>query len=54
MGKFGYHFKPDKLIREVNPNNYNGVIIPGGTTNPDHLRREPAVLKCVKELNDKN
>ncbi|MFX1279302.1 MAG: type 1 glutamine amidotransferase domain-containing protein [Promethearchaeota archaeon] len=51
-GKFGYPFKPDKLIREANPNNYDGVIIPGGTTNPDHLRREPGVLKFVKELND--
>jgi protease I len=53
IGKFGYPFKPDRLIREINPDDYSGVIIPGGTTNPDHLRRDPAVLKFVHRINNK-
>ncbi len=51
-GKFGYPIKPDKLIREVNPDNYDGVIIPGGTVNPDHLRRNKDVLNFVSKIND--
>lgn len=51
-GKWGYPFKPDKLIREANPNDYDGVIIPGGTINPDHLRRDKDVLNFVSEIND--
>ena len=51
-GKFGYPIKPDKLIRDANPNDYDGVIIPGGTINPDHLRRDIDVLNFVAKIND--
>ncbi len=51
-GKWGYPFKPDKLIREANPNDYDGVIIPGGTINSDHLRRDRDVLNFVRKIND--
>jgi len=51
-GKHGYPIKPDKLIREANPNDYSGVIIPGGTKNPDYLRREKEVLEFVSKIND--
>ncbi|MFX1419916.1 MAG: type 1 glutamine amidotransferase domain-containing protein [Promethearchaeota archaeon] len=51
IGKHGYPIKPDKLIREVNPNDYDGVIIPGGTKNPDYLRREKEVLDFVAKIN---
>ncbi|MDX1798062.1 MAG: type 1 glutamine amidotransferase domain-containing protein [Candidatus Lokiarchaeia archaeon] len=50
-GKYGYPIKPDKLIREANPNDYDGVIIPGGTKNPDHLRRDKDILNFVTEIN---
>ena len=50
-GKYGYPIKPDKLIREVNPNDYDGVIIPGGTKNPDYLRRDKDMLNFVAEIN---
>ncbi|MFX1389181.1 MAG: type 1 glutamine amidotransferase domain-containing protein [Promethearchaeota archaeon] len=53
-GKYGYPIKPDKLIKEVDPNNYDGVIIPGGTINPDHLRRESEVLDFVFKINEQN
>jgi len=51
-GKYGYPIKPDKLIREVNPMDYDGVIIPGGTKNSGYLRREKDVLKFVAKIND--
>jgi protease I len=50
-GKHGYPIKPDKLIREANPNDYDGVIIPGGTKNPDYLRRDKDILNFVVEIN---
>jgi protease I len=52
-GKHGYPIKPDKLIREANPNDYDGVIIPGGTKNPDYLRRDKQVLDFVTNINNK-
>ncbi|MFX0023034.1 MAG: type 1 glutamine amidotransferase domain-containing protein [Candidatus Hermodarchaeota archaeon] len=51
-GKYGYPVKPDKLIREANPNDYDGVIIPGGTKNPDYLRRDKDILNFVAKIND--
>lgn len=51
-GKHGYPIKPDKLIKEVNPNDYNGVIIPGGTKNPDYLRRDKDILDFVSKINE--
>lgn len=51
-GKHGYPIKPDKLIKEVNPNDYNGIIIPGGTKNPDYLRRDKDILDFVSKINE--
>ncbi|MFX1315808.1 MAG: type 1 glutamine amidotransferase domain-containing protein [Promethearchaeota archaeon] len=51
IGKHGYPIKPDKLIRDANPEDYDGVIIPGGTKNPDYLRREQDILDFVATIN---
>ncbi len=51
-GKFGYPIKPDKIIREANPDDYDGVIIPGGTKNPDHLRRDNNILNFVAKIDE--
>lgn len=51
-GKHGYPIIPDKLIRDANPNDYDGVIIPGGTKNPDYLRRDENVLEFVSQINE--
>lgn len=53
-GKFGYVMKPNNRIDEVNADNYDGVIIPGGTKNPDYLRRNKQVLDFVHSINEKN
>jgi protease I len=52
IGKYGYPLKPDKLVREAKVDDYDGVIIPGGTKNPDYLRREKEVLDFVAEINE--
>lgn len=53
-GKFGYIMKPSFKIDEVNPNDYDGVIIPGGTKNPDYLRRNKEVLDFIYKINEQN
>jgi protease I len=51
-GKHGYPIRPQFSIEEVNPNDYDGVIIPGGTQNPDYLRRSKKVLDFVAKMNE--
>ena len=50
-GKNGYPINPDYKIDEVNPDEFDGVIVPGGTNNPDHLRRNKKILEFVAKLN---
>lgn len=52
-GKWGYPIMPDKKIEETNPDDYDGVIIPGGTINPDYLRRSQKILDFVAKINEK-
>ena len=51
-GKWGYPIMPNKKIDEVNPQDYDGVIIPGGTKNPDYLRRNKKILEFVSKINE--
>ncbi len=53
-GKHGYPTKPDKIIDEANPDDYDGVIIPGGTKNPDYLRRNQKILDFVNKINEQD
>ena len=52
IGKWGYPFKPDLTINDANPNDYDGVIVPGGTKNPDYLRRNKKILEFVSRINE--
>ncbi|MFX1338870.1 MAG: type 1 glutamine amidotransferase domain-containing protein [Promethearchaeota archaeon] len=51
-GKWGYPIMPNKKIDEVQPEDYDGVIIPGGTKNPDYLRRNKTILEFVSKINE--
>ncbi|MHA1291664.1 MAG: type 1 glutamine amidotransferase domain-containing protein [Promethearchaeota archaeon] len=53
-GKNGYPIKPDLKIDDANPDYYDGIIIPGGTNNPDYLRRSQKVLNFVAKINEQN
>lgn len=48
-GKNGYPCTSDVAIRDVDPRQFDGVIVPGGFM-PDKLRRDPAVLKIVQHF----
>lgn len=48
-GKYGYPVIPHKLISRIRPADFSAVIVPGGFA-PDLLRRYPAVLRFVKEM----
>lgn len=48
-GKHGYPSKSDTSISEIVPDNYDLLVIPGGFM-PDKLRRDPNVLKIVREF----
>jgi protease I len=51
--KHGYPIKIDKKAKDVDPSQYDGVIIPGGWA-PDTLRRCDNTLNFVKEMKKQN
>lgn len=48
-GKFGYPVVVDQLIGQVKADEFDAVVVPGGWA-PDFLRRFPAVLDFVREM----
>ncbi|HYK76131.1 MAG TPA: type 1 glutamine amidotransferase domain-containing protein [Daejeonella sp.] len=40
----------DKQITQVNVNDYDGLLLPGGVFNPDQLRTNEEALKFVKDF----
>ncbi len=47
--KHGYPVKTDVAVRDVNPDEFDGVIVPGGFM-PDKLRRDQDVLRIVRQI----
>jgi protease I len=47
--KLGYPVKSQKSYDEVRAADFEGVVVPGGYA-PDHIRRHPAAIKFVKEI----
>ncbi|MFF5035264.1 type 1 glutamine amidotransferase domain-containing protein [Nocardia salmonicida] len=46
----GDTFTVDELIADVSPADFDALLLPGGTTNPDKLRQDPAAVRFVKEF----
>jgi protease I len=46
----GKTVKVDKTIDQVNPDDYDAVLLPGGALNADNLRVEEAAQRFVQEL----
>ena len=42
--------KPDLAIDQVDAGDYDGLLLPGGTKNPDHLRTNERVVATVREF----
>lgn len=49
QGKHGYPCTSDAAIGEMSSQGFDGVVLPGGFM-PDKLRRDPHVLKLVREF----
>ena len=49
--KEGYPAKVDASIDQVNPKDFDGVVIPGGFA-PDILRRYEKIIQFVKQIHD--
>jgi protease I len=47
--KLGYPAKSDRSARDVTPDDFDVLVIPGGFA-PDFLRRDEAVLKLVRRM----
>ena len=43
--------KPKATVDKVTASDFDAVVIPGGFA-PDYMRRYPALLKLVKDMND--
>lgn len=52
-GKHGYEVEVDKLLKEVNPDDYDILILPGGKA-PEVIRKEKDALEIAKEFFHKN
>jgi len=46
--KYGYPVEVDKEAKEIDPSQYDGVVIPGGYA-PDLMRRYPEMVRIVRE-----
>jgi len=40
----------DKAVKNVNAADYNGLVLPGGVMNPDHLRTDKDVQRFVRDF----
>jgi deglycase len=49
-GKKGTTFKVDKLVREVDAGDYDGLVLPGGVANPDKLRMDEDAVSFVRDF----
>ena len=50
VSKHGYPIKVDVKAEAITAADYDGVVVPGGFA-PDRMRRYPAMLQLVRELN---
>ena len=50
-GKYGVPCTSEFSFLEVNPADYDGILVPGGWA-PDKLRRFPEVLAIVRKMNE--
>lgn len=44
----GETFTPDKAVGKANPDDYDGLVLPGGVANPDQLRTDTDAVQFVR------
>ena len=47
---WGKEIPVDVNLKSANPDSYDGLLLPGGVMNPDHLRMEPAAVQFVRSF----
>jgi protease I len=47
---WGESVKVDKTLDNVSAEEYDGLLLPGGVINPDHLRMDPKAVNFVKQF----
>ncbi len=52
-GKHGYEVEVDKTLKEVNPDDYDILILPGGKA-PETIRKEKDAIEIAKHFFHKN
>ena len=50
---WGKEYAVDKTIDEVNADDYDGLVLPGGVMNPDQLRQNKQVVAFAKSFMEK-
>jgi protease I len=43
-------FAVDQLVSDVSVDDYDGLLLPGGTVNPDKLRMEDSAVRFVRDF----
>ncbi|WP_438351537.1 type 1 glutamine amidotransferase domain-containing protein [Paenibacillus sp. FA6] len=51
IGKYGVPAKSDYSFEEVNSQDYDGILVPGGWA-PDKLRRYSKVIELIRDMNN--
>ena len=46
--------KADKMLNDINLDDYKGLYVPGGTKGAESLRDNDRVVEVIKEFNEKN
>jgi protease I len=46
----GERFKVDRAVREADPTEYDGLVLPGGVANPDRLRMDADAVRFVRRF----
>jgi protease I len=46
----GDKFDVDRVVSDVNANDFDGLVLPGGVANPDFLRLDDDAVKFVREF----
>src|ERR671929_979800 len=41
-------FTVDRTVAEADPSDYDGLVLPGGVANPDHLRMDEQAVAFVR------
>ncbi|HPO90886.1 MAG TPA: DJ-1/PfpI family protein, partial [Victivallales bacterium] len=53
-GSHGLKLKPDIMIKDIDCNKLDAVVLPGGMPGSINLAKNPNVLKILKEMEAKN